>query len=177
MLEDVDSAVNQLAQTTLRDVVGQHSLDEVLSHPAVIDGSIRQILDTATREWGVEVALVELSDIRFPDSMMRATAREADAEAARVKLARVIAAEGEAGATAAPGIASDPRITHPPALRRRHVQTLAELGVEKETTVVVPAPSMSALGELGSFPARESAAAASRACRFEFAPTRSRRTG
>jgi regulator of protease activity HflC (stomatin/prohibitin superfamily) len=159
VIENVDSAINQIAQTTLRNVVGQHSLDEALSDTAVINGSIRQILDTTTLEWGVEVTLVELKDIQLPDSMKRAMAREAEAE--REKRAKIIAAEGEAKAAAALGDASDTMIAHPLALQLRNLQTLAELGVEKNTTVVFPAPLMSAIGELGSFLARETAAAAS----------------
>jgi len=158
VIENVDSAINQIAQTTLRNVVGQHSLDEALSDTAAINGSIRQILDTTTLEWGVEVTLVELKDIQLPDSMKRAMAREAEAE--REKRAKIIAAEGEAKAAAALGDASDTMIAHPLALQLRNLQTLAELGVEKNTTVVFPAPLMSAIGELGSFLARETTAAA-----------------
>lgn len=99
------AAIDQIAQTTLRNVVGQHSLDEILSETSVINASIRQILDTTTLEWGVEVTLVELKDIRLPDTMKRAMAREAEAE--REKRAKIIAAEGEARAAAALGEASD----------------------------------------------------------------------
>lgn len=156
-IESVNSAIDQIAQTTLRNVVGQHSLDEVLSETAVINTSIRQILDTTTLDWGVEVTLVELKDIQLPESMKRAMAREAEAE--REKRAKIIAAEGEARAAAALGEASDTMIDHPLALQLRNLQTLAELGVEKNTTVVFPAPLMSAIGELGSFLHRENASA------------------
>lgn len=161
VIENVDSAINQIAQTTLRNVVGQHSLDEALSDTAVINGSIRQILDTTTLEWGgVEVTLVELKDIQLPDTMKRAMAREAEAE--REKRAKIIAAEGEARAAAALGEASDTMMAHPPlALQLRNLQTLLELGVEKNTTVVFPAPPlMSAIGEVAAFLSRETAAAA-----------------
>src|SRR5208282_6405575 len=114
--------------------------------------------NTTTVEWGVEVTLVELKDIQLPDSMKRAMAREAEAE--REKRAKIIAAEGEARAAAALGDAADIMMQHPLALQLRNLQTLAELGVEKNTTVVFPAPMMSAIGELGTFLARESAAAA-----------------
>ena len=156
-IENASSAINQIAQTTLRNVVGRHSLDEVLSETAVINTSIRQILDTTTLDWGVEVTLVELKDIQLPESMKRAMAREAEAE--REKRAKIIAAEGEARAAAGLGEASDTMMAHPLALQLRNLQTLAELGVEKNTTVVFPAPLMSAIGELGSFLQRETTSA------------------
>lgn len=156
VIENVHAAIDQIAQTTLRNVVGQHSLDDVLAQTEKINASIRQILDTTTVEWGVEVTLVELKDIQLPDSMKRAMAREAEAE--REKRAKIIAAEGEARAAAALGDASDTMMKHPLALQLRNLQTLAELGVEKNTTVVFPAPLMSAIGELTGFLTRESAA-------------------
>jgi regulator of protease activity HflC (stomatin/prohibitin superfamily) len=156
-IENVDSAINQIAQTTLRKVVGQHTLDEALSETDVINASIQKILDVATLEWGVEVNLVELKDIQLPESMKRAMARQAEAE--REKRAKIIAAEGESLAAAALGDASDTMMAHPLALQLRNLQTLAELGVEKNTTVVFPAPMMSAIGEISSFLTRETAAA------------------
>jgi regulator of protease activity HflC (stomatin/prohibitin superfamily) len=155
-IENVAAAIDQIAQTTLRNVVGQHSLDETLSETSVINASIRQILDTTTLEWGVEVTLVELKDIRLPESMQRAMAREAEAE--REKRAKIIAAEGEARAATALGEASDTMMAHPLALQLRNLQTLLELGVEKNTTVIFPAPLMSAIGELSAFLAREATA-------------------
>ena len=157
VIENVNAAIDQIAQTTLRNVVGQHSLDQVLAQTEKINGSIRQILDTTTVEWGVEVTLVELKDIQLPDSMKRAMAREAEAE--REKRAKIIAAEGEARAAAALGDASDTMMRHPLALQLRNLQTLLELGVEKNTTIVFPAPLMSAIGELTAFLTRESGAA------------------
>jgi regulator of protease activity HflC (stomatin/prohibitin superfamily) len=156
-IENVNAAINQIAQTTLRKVVGQHTLDEALSETDLINANIQQILDLATLAWGVEVTLVELKDIQLPDSMKRAMARQAEAE--REKRAKIIAAEGESMAAAALGEASDTMMAHPLALQLRNLQTLAELGVEKNTTVVFPAPMMSAIGELSSFLARETAAA------------------
>jgi regulator of protease activity HflC (stomatin/prohibitin superfamily) len=156
-IENVNAAINQIAQTTLRKVVGQHTLDEALSETDRINANIQQILDVATLEWGMEVTLVELKDIQLPDSMKRAMARQAEAE--REKRAKIIAAEGESMAAAALGEASDTMMAHPLALQLRNLQTLAELGVEKNTTVVFPAPMMSAIGELSSFLARETAAA------------------
>ncbi|SPM32274.1 Regulator of protease activity HflC, stomatin/prohibitin superfamily [Mycobacterium rhizamassiliense] len=159
IIENVHAAIDQIAQTTLRNVVGQHSLDEVLAQTEVINANIRQILDITTVEWGVEVTLVELKDIQLPDSMKRAMAREAEAE--REKRAKIIAAEGEARAAAALGDASDTMMQHPLALQLRNLQTLAELGVEKNTTIVFPAPLMTAIGELTGFLTRESTASRS----------------
>jgi regulator of protease activity HflC (stomatin/prohibitin superfamily) len=90
-IENVDAAINQIAQTTLRKVVGQHTLDEALSETDVINANIQKILDVATLEWGVEVSLVELKDIQLPESMKRAMARQAEAE--REKRAQIIAAD------------------------------------------------------------------------------------
>ena len=156
-IENVAAAINQIAQTTLRKVVGQHTLDETLSETDRINLGIREILDVSTVEWGVEVTLVELKDIQLPDSMKRAMARQAEAE--REKRAKIISAEGESLAAAALGDASDIMMAHPLALQLRNLQSLVEIGVDKNTTVVFPAPLMSTIGELGSFLARESAAA------------------
>jgi hypothetical protein len=156
-IENVAAAINQIAQTTLRKVVGQHTLDETLSETDRINLDIREILDVSTVEWGVEVTLVELKDIQLPDSMKRATARQAEAE--REKRAKIINAEGESLAAAALGDASDIMMAHPLALQLRNLQSLVEIGVDKNTTVVFPAPLMSTIGELGSFLAREAAAA------------------
>src|SRR4051794_37915115 len=156
-IENVGAAINQIAQTTLRKVVGQHTLDETLSETDRINTDIRQILDVATEDWGVVVTLVELKDIQLPDSMKRAMARQAEAE--REKRAKIIAAQGEALAADALGSAADIMMAHPLALQLRNLQSLVEIGVDKNTTVVFPAPLMSTIGELGSFLARENASA------------------
>ena len=156
-IENVAAAINQIAQTTLRKVVGQHTLDETLSETDVINVNIREILDVATVEWGVVITLVELKDIQLPESMKRAMARQAEAE--REKRAKIIAAEGEALAAAALGTASDTMMAHPLALQLRNLQSLVEIGVDKNTTVVFPAPLMSTIGELGAFLSREALAA------------------
>jgi regulator of protease activity HflC (stomatin/prohibitin superfamily) len=155
-IENVHTAINQIAQTTLRKVVGQHTLDQTLSETDTINADIRKILDTTTVDWGVEVTLVELKDIQLPDSMKRAMARQAEAE--REKRAKIINAEGESLAAAALGDASDTMMAHPLALQLRNLQSLVEIGVDKNTTVVFPAPLMSTIEELGSFLAREKAA-------------------
>jgi regulator of protease activity HflC (stomatin/prohibitin superfamily) len=156
-IENVRDAIDQIAQTTLRKVVGQHTLDQTLSETDKINLGIRKILDVSTVEWGVEVTLVELKDIQLPDSMKRAMARQAEAE--REKRAKIINAEGESLAAAALGDASDIMMAHPLALQLRNLQSLVEIGVDKNTTVVFPAPLMTTIAELGSFLAREQAAA------------------
>ena len=155
-IENVDAAIDQIAQTTLRKVVGQHTLDETLSETDRINLDIREILDRTTTDWGVEVTLVELKDIQLPDSMKRAMARQAEAE--REKRAKIINAEGESMAAAALGDASDVMMAHPLALQLRNLQSLVEIGVDKNTTVVFPAPLMTTIAELGAFVAREAAA-------------------
>ena len=157
-IENVDSAIDQIAQTTLRKVVGQHTLDETLSETDRINLDIRSILDKTTTDWGIEVTLVELKDIQLPDSMKRAMARQAEAE--REKRAKIINAEGESLAAAALGDASDVMMAHPLALQLRNLQSLVEIGADKNSTVVFPAPLMSTIAELGSFLAREAAASA-----------------
>src|SRR3954468_4999077 len=157
-IENVSAAINQIAQTTLRAVVGRHTLDETLSQTDTINGHIREILDVQTEDWGVKVTVVELKDIQLPEGMKRAMARQAEAE--REKRAKIIAAEGEALAAAAVGSASDVMLAHPLALQLRNLQTLAEIAVDRNSTVVFPAPLMSTIQELGTFVAREAAAAA-----------------
>jgi len=155
-IENVNAAINQIAQTTLRKVVGRHTLDETLSETDKINQDIRTILDVTTVEWGVEVTLVELKDIQLPDAMKRAMAKQAEAE--REKRAKIINAEGESLAAAALGEASDTMMAHPLALQLRNLQSLVEIGVDKNTTVVFPAPLMSTIGELGTFLTHEAAA-------------------
>ena len=152
-IENVAAAINQIAQTTLRKVVGRHSLDQTLSETERINSDIREILDALTLEWGVEVTLVELKDIQLPESMKRAMARQAEAE--REKRAKIIAAEGEAIAAAALGDGIRHDDGPPVALQLRNLQSLVEIGVDKNTTVVFPAPLMSTIGELSAFLARE----------------------
>jgi regulator of protease activity HflC (stomatin/prohibitin superfamily) len=159
-IENVGAAINQIAQTTLRKVVGQHTLDQTLAETDTINLDIRKILDTTTTDWGVEVTLVELKDIQLPDSMKRAMARQAEAE--REKRAKIINAEGESLAAAALGEASDTMMAHPLALQLRNLQSLVEIGVDKNTTVVFPAPLMSTIEELVTFLTREGNAAQGR---------------
>jgi regulator of protease activity HflC (stomatin/prohibitin superfamily) len=155
-IENVAAAINQIAQTTLRKVVGQHTLDETLAETDRINVSIREILDMTTTDWGVVVTLVELKDIQLPESMKRAMARQAEAE--REKRAKIIAAEGESLAADQLGAASDIMMAHPLALQLRNLQSLVDIGVDHNTTVVFPAPLMSTIQELGAFLARGQAA-------------------
>jgi regulator of protease activity HflC (stomatin/prohibitin superfamily) len=156
-IENVSAAINQIAQTTLRAVVGRHTLDETLSETDTINQNIREILDVQTEEWGIEVTVVELKDIQLPESMKRAMARQAEAE--REKRAKIIAAEGEALAAGELAAASDVMLAHPLALQLRNLQTLAEIAVDRNSTVVFPAPLMSTIQELGAFLNRETTAA------------------
>jgi regulator of protease activity HflC (stomatin/prohibitin superfamily) len=158
-IENVDEAISQIAQTTLRAVVGRHTLDETLSETDSINQDIRTILDVQTEDWGVEVTVVELKDIQLPETMKRAMARQAEAE--REKRAKIIAAEGEALAAGELAHASDVMMAHPLALQLRNLQSLVEIGVDKNTTVVFPAPLMSTINELTAFLRRENAASSS----------------
>src|SRR5215211_6334790 len=146
-IENVAAAINQ---------VGQHTLDQTLAETDTINLAIREILDRQTEDWGVVVTLVELKDIQLPETMQRAMARQAEAE--REKRAKIIAAEGEQLAAAQLGAASDVMMAHPLALQLRNLQTLVELGVDQNTTVVFPAPLMSTIQELSNFLAREQTA-------------------
>jgi regulator of protease activity HflC (stomatin/prohibitin superfamily) len=156
-IENVAEAINQIAQTTLRAVVGRHTLDQTLSETDSINQNICEILDVQTEEWGIKVTLVELKDIQLPDTMKRAMARQAEAE--REKRAKIIAAEGEALAAGELAHASDVMMAHPLALQLRNLQTLVEIAVDKNSTVVFPAPLMSTIQELGAFLNRETQAA------------------
>jgi regulator of protease activity HflC (stomatin/prohibitin superfamily) len=157
-IENVQEAIDQIAQTTLRSVVGRHTLDEALSETDAINQNIKEILDVQTEEWGIEVTVVELRDIQLPESMQRAMARQAEAE--REKRAKIINAQGEALAAGELAIASDVMMAHPLALQLRNLQTLVEIAVDKNSTVVFPAPLMSTIGELGAFLKNETTAAA-----------------
>ena len=134
-------------------MVGRHTLDELLSDTDSINQNIREILDVQTEEWGIKVTVVELRDIQLPESMQRAMARQAEAE--REKRAKIIAAEGEALAAGELANASDVMMAHPLALQLRNLQTLVEVAVDKNSTVVFPAPLMSTIAELGAFLERE----------------------
>jgi len=127
-----------------------------LSETNAINQNIREILDVQTEDWGMPVTVVELRDIQLRDSMKRAMVRQAEAE--REKRAKIIAAEGEALAAGQLAHASDVMTAHPLALQLRNLQTLVEISVDKNSTVIFPAPLMSTIEELGAFPHRETTA-------------------
>jgi regulator of protease activity HflC (stomatin/prohibitin superfamily) len=153
-IENVISATYQIAQTTVRNVVGQSSLDDVLSQTASINEKIKKILDTATAGWGIYVSTVELKDIKLPDTMQRAMARQAEAE--REKRAKIIAAEGEQLSATKLGEAADIIAAHPIALQLRNLQTLTEISSEKNSTVIFPAQFMSTVEDVKNFLSKES---------------------
>jgi regulator of protease activity HflC (stomatin/prohibitin superfamily) len=140
-IENVAEAVNQISQTTVRNIVGQFNLDEILSNTTDLNMKIKDVIDTHTEPWGVQVTTVEIKDIVLPDNMQRAMAKEAEAE--REKRAKIIAAEGEFQAAVKLGEASDIMTAHPVALQLRTLQTMAEISVEKNSTIIFPAQFMS----------------------------------
>jgi regulator of protease activity HflC (stomatin/prohibitin superfamily) len=131
-------ATLQLASTTLRAVVGKMELDDILANREGINGEVRNILDTRTEQWGVEITAVELKDIELPKEMKRAMARQAEAE--RERRAKVIAAEGEVQAAAKLAEAARVIATAPAALQLRLYQTLVEVSSEARSTIVFPVP-------------------------------------
>jgi regulator of protease activity HflC (stomatin/prohibitin superfamily) len=139
-IEDVNKAVNQISQTTVRNVVGQFSLDQLLSQTVDINAQIKNVIDEHTEPWGVQVTAVEIKDIALPDNMQRAMAKEAEAE--REKRAKIIAADGEFQAAIKLGEAADLIAAHPVALQLRTLQTMAEISVEKNSTIIFPAQMM-----------------------------------
>jgi len=145
-IEDVDSAVNQISQTTVRNVIGQFMLDQLLAKTAQINQQIKEVIDGHTEAWGVQVTAVEIKDITLPDNMQRAMAKEAEAE--RERRAKIVAAEGEMQAATKLGEASDIIAKHPIALQLRTLQTMAEISVEKNSTIIFPAQFMSSLQEV-----------------------------
>ena len=154
-IEQVYSAVNQISQTTVRNVVGQFSLDELLSQTLDINTQIKTVIDTHTEPWGVQVTAVEIKDITLPDNMQRAMAKEAEAE--REKRAKIIAADGEFQASIKLGEAADIIAKHPIALQLRTLQTMAEISVEKNSTIIFPANLLTTINEAVKFVSKESA--------------------
>ncbi len=153
-IENVISAINQIAQTTVRNIVGQSTLDILLSDTEQINEAIKKILDVTTESWGVVINTVELKDIQLPDTMQRAMAKEAEAE--REKRAKIIAAEGEALSAAKLGEAADVIAAHPIALQLRNLQVLNEIAAEKNSTIIFPAQLMDSLSDMRRFMAGES---------------------
>jgi regulator of protease activity HflC (stomatin/prohibitin superfamily) len=131
-------ATSQLAQTTLRSVVGQFELDEILSERERVNAKLQVILDQDTEPWGIKVTKVEVKQVDIPESMQRAIARQAEAE--RERRAKVIHADGEFQASGKLAEAAGILGTQPAAIQLRYLQTLTEIGVEKNTTIVFPLP-------------------------------------
>lgn len=144
-IENVSSAINQISQTTVRNVVGRFMLDQLLSQTADINEQIKTVIDSHTEPWGIEVSAVEIKDIQLPDNMQRAMAKEAEAE--RERRAKIVAAEGEFQAAVKLGEAADIISAHPVALQLRTLQTMAEISVEKNSTIIFPAQFMTTVQE------------------------------
>jgi regulator of protease activity HflC (stomatin/prohibitin superfamily) len=152
-IQDLISAVGQIAQTTVRNTIGQFQLDQVLSETEAINRKLKEIIDVQTEVWGAVVTLVELKDITLPESMQRAMAKEAEAE--REKRAKIIAAEGEFLAAERLGQAADVIMSHPIALQLRNLQTLVEIAAEKNSTIIFPSQFFTALQDMKRFIAEE----------------------
>ena len=131
-------ATSQLAQTTLRSVVGQFELDEILSEREKVNSKLQVILDQDTEPWGIKVSKVEVKQVDIPENMQRAIAKQAEAE--RERRAKIIHAEGEFEASQKLADAAKVLETQPSAIQLRYLQTLTEIGVEKNTTIVFPLP-------------------------------------
>lgn len=145
-IESVYMAVNQISQTTVRNIVGQFVLDELLSNTAEVNEKLKEVIDSHTENWGVQVTAVEIKDITLPDNMQRAMAKEAEAE--RERRAKVVAAEGEFQAAAKLGEAADLISAHPVALQLRTLQTMSEISTEKNSTIIFPAQFMTTVHDV-----------------------------
>ena len=137
-VEDFRKATWQIAQTTLRSVLGQSSLDELLTHREVINQMLQKIIDQQTEPWGIKVSIVEVKDVELPETMKRAMAKQAEAE--REKRAKIIHAEGEVAAAHNLRDAAGTMAEQPAAIQLRYLQTLTEIAVEKNSTIIFPVP-------------------------------------
>jgi regulator of protease activity HflC (stomatin/prohibitin superfamily) len=153
-IENVYNAINQISQTTVRNVVGRFSLDQLLSDTASINEQIKNVIDGHTEPWGTQVTAVEIKDITLPDNMQRAMAKEAEAE--RERRAKIVAAEGEFQAAVKLGEAADIITAHPVALKLRTLQTMAEISVEKNSTIIFPAQFSTTVQDAIALMAKES---------------------
>jgi regulator of protease activity HflC (stomatin/prohibitin superfamily) len=131
-------ATSQLAQTTLRSVLGEYDLDDLLGQREKLNIRLQSILDTHTSPWGVKVSVVEVKQVDLPDQMIRAIAKQAEAE--RERRAKIIHAEGEYTASEKLAMAAEVLQRQPAAIQLRYLQTLADIGTEKNTTIVFPLP-------------------------------------
>jgi len=137
-VEDFRKATWQISQTTLRSVLGQSSLDELLTHREAINQMLQKIIDQQTEPWGIKVGIVEVKDVELPDTMKRAMAKQAEAE--REKRAKIIHAEGEYAAAQNLRLAAGTLAEEPAAIQLRYLQTLTEIAVEKNSTILFPVP-------------------------------------
>lgn len=137
-VEDYRRATWNIAQTTLRNVLGQSELDELLSAREQINHKLQQIIDEATEPWGIKASIVEVKDVELPQTMQRAMARQAEAE--REKRAKIIHAEGELGASEQLAKAAKVLSEQPAGVQLRYLQTLTEISVEKNSTIIFPVP-------------------------------------
>jgi regulator of protease activity HflC (stomatin/prohibitin superfamily) len=138
-IQDPMIAINQIAQTTLRSVIGQHELDELLSDRETINTKLQEIIDRQTEGWGIKILSVELKDVTIPDTMKRAMAQQAEAE--RVRRAKIVAAEGEMQASEKLAQAAGIMAVQPGAMQLRQLQTLMEIAAEKNSTIIFPVPT------------------------------------
>ena len=153
-IENVYNAINQISQTTVRNVVGRFSLDQLLSDTSGINDQIKDVIDKHTEPWGTQVTAVEIKDIQLPENMQRAMAKEAEAE--RERRAKIVAAEGEYQASVKLGQAADIIAQHPVALQLRTLQTMAEIATEKNSTIIFPTQFMTTVQEALAQMARDS---------------------
>ncbi|HEX4775035.1 MAG TPA: slipin family protein [Candidatus Saccharimonadales bacterium] len=153
-IENVISATYQIAQTTVRNIVGQSPLDDVLSETVAINEKIKMLLETATEKWGIYISTVEVKDIQLPDTMQRAMAKQAEAE--REKRAKIIAAEGEQLSATALGAAADIIAKHPIALQLRNLQVLTDIATEKNSTIIFPSQFLDTIKSVKDFMGKES---------------------
>jgi regulator of protease activity HflC (stomatin/prohibitin superfamily) len=137
-VEDFRRATWQIAQTSLRNVIGQSELDELLSHREKVNAQLQTIIDEQTEPWGVKVSIVEVKDVELPQTMQRAMARQAEAE--REKRAKIIHAEGEFQASQQLAKAAEVIASQPATIQLRYLQTLTEIAVEKNSTIIFPLP-------------------------------------
>ncbi|RUP09046.1 slipin family protein [Hyphomicrobium sp.] len=144
-IENVYEAINQISQTTVRNVVGRFSLDQLLAQTATVNEQIKEVIDTHTEPWGTQVTAVEIKDIVLPENMQRAMAKEAEAE--RERRAKIVAAEGEFQAAVKLGEAADIITQHPVALQLRTLQTMAEIATERNSTIIFPAQFLTTVQE------------------------------
>jgi len=152
-IENVVAATYQIAQTTIRNVVGQSPLDVVLSQTSSINEKIKEILEASAMKWGIDISTVELKDIQLPESLQRAMAKQAEAE--REKRAKVIAAEGEQLSAAKLGEAADIIAAHPIALQLRNLQVLTDIAQEKNSTIIFPSQFTDTVDSIKKFMAKE----------------------